>query len=576
MLRMGVNPDWCMPSMLKMSRLGNVNGMSKIRTGNIHRDLMKCLGNPSIPQPCIVQVPMVLSKPGTSMAQQGNVEFPIMLPHEMLAYYYNQHNSTFYKLYMGTEGSAGDGRTALEDFWTSVETVGDPRLHHHPMKQKPDWKTTYIPMALHGDAVPVIKVGKAGTKSFDVTSISPLMAAGQTKIIKQFAFGLFEKCKVATRKGKGKNQQIIHDDNSTTWHIWRVVLWSLHFAFLGIWPTHDADGNAYDPDSEEGNKCGKQSAHGLCLVIHAPKGDLDHLAKEWGLRNYNSKCPCQWCLCGRLQVFPTMRFNYFGEDAAWKTKFLSILEWRASYSSLFYIFELEYITHLNIEPDELHIMHLGTSMYMAGSVLYMLVFQMLDGTPHTNLEQVWSEVVDYYTEHRVVTQFTHLELSMFHHDNNYPKLSGKGAEVKDLIPALHHVWKQHYNPYLRHHMFVDDMLYNQCEAQDILAHHKNEMLLPEDDAILLAHHVDNVLVKYSLLANWADKEGHVLFNVAPKHHYLWHMGQQAKYLNPRKANTMLDETFMGVCKDLAKSCAHGSDANTIHLKCVEKYRWALH
>ena len=58
---------------------------------------------------------------------------------------------------MGTDGSAGDARSALEEFWTSVETVGDPRLDHHPMKQSPNWKTTYIPMAFHGDAVPVIR-----------------------------------------------------------------------------------------------------------------------------------------------------------------------------------------------------------------------------------------------------------------------------------------------------------------------------------------------------------------------------------------------------------------------------------
>ena len=69
-----------------------------------------------------------------------------------------------------------------------------------------------------------------------------------------------------------------------------------------------------------------------------------------------------------------MKYNYVGPDAAWKAKFLTILEWRASYRSLLYIFELEYITHLNIEPDELHIMHLGTSMYTLGSILSMLVF----------------------------------------------------------------------------------------------------------------------------------------------------------------------------------------------------------
>ena len=75
---------------------------------------------------------------------------------------------------MGTDGSAGDARSALKEFWTSVETVGDPSLDPPPMKQSPHWKTTYISMALHGDAVPVIKVGQAGTKSVDATSISPL------------------------------------------------------------------------------------------------------------------------------------------------------------------------------------------------------------------------------------------------------------------------------------------------------------------------------------------------------------------------------------------------------------------
>ena len=90
-------------------------------------------------------------------------------------------------------------------------------------------------------------------------------------------------------------------------------------------------------------------------------------------------------------------------------------------------------------------------------------------------------------------------------------------------------------------------------CQDLLAWHNDKQLLPHDDAMLLAHHVDNVLVKYSLLTNWADKEGQVLINVVPKHNYLWHMGHPAQYLNPRKANTMLDETFMGVVKDLTTS-----------------------
>ena len=66
-------------------------------------------------------------------------------------------------------------------------------------------------------------------------------------------------------------------------------------------------------------------------------------------------------------------------------------------------------------------------------------------------------------------------------------------------------------------MLVEEMLHNQCEVHDMLARHKCNIVLPNADAILLAQHVDNVLVKYGLLANLADKEGHMLFNIAPKH-----------------------------------------------------------
>ena len=90
---------------------------------------------------------------------------------------------------------------------------------------------------------------------------------------------------------------------------------------------------------------------------------------------------------------------------------------------------------------------------------------------------------------------------------------------------------------------------------------------PNADAIRLAQRVDNILDKYSLHATWAGRECHLLCNVAPKHHYVWHMGQQARYLNPRKSNTMLDETFMGVIKDVARSCSR--------VNAVEKYMMGI-
>ena len=150
---------------------------------------------------------------------------------------------------------------------------------------------------------------------------------------------------------------------------------------------------------------------------------------------------------------------------------------------------------------------------------------MVDGSLQNNLEQVWNEILDYYTEHKLETQFTHLELSSFHHQGSYPSCLARYQRSR--------IWFMHCMMFgnsitilLWCIMLVDDMLHNQCEAQEILAHHKDKRLLPIDDTILLAHHEDNVLVEYSSLAYWADMEGCVLCNVAPKHHELWHNTKQ--------------------------------------------------
>ena len=80
-------------------------------------------------------------------------------------------------------------------------------------------------------------------------------------------------------------------------------------------------------------------------------------------------------------------------------------EWRQLYHEFHFVFELPYLSCHNLEPDELHVMHLGTTMYMLGAVLYLLCFNVLDGTPEDNMHAIWTDINQFYTDHRVVTQF---------------------------------------------------------------------------------------------------------------------------------------------------------------------------
>ena len=81
---------------------------------------------------------------------------------------------------------------------------------------------------------------------------------------------------------------------------------------------------------------------------------------------------------------------------------------------------------VNIEPDELHVVHLGSSMYLLGSILHVLCFKLLPGSPTDNMETVWGQISAYYSQHGVPTQYTSLTLNSFcdakASHRSYPKL----------------------------------------------------------------------------------------------------------------------------------------------------------
>jgi hypothetical protein len=130
-------------------------------------------------------------------------------------------------------------------------------------------------MGIHGDAVPVIAIGKPGTKALEVYSIQGALANGSTTQVKHKIYSGFEKCKMATSMKEAMT----------------LVALSLHFLFLGIHPTADHNGNAWADDSSEKALAGKWPADGFFGVLYMLKGDLDHFAKM-ALANYRSNMPC--------------------------------------------------------------------------------------------------------------------------------------------------------------------------------------------------------------------------------------------------------------------------------------------
>jgi hypothetical protein len=338
--------------------------------------------------------------------------YPLILPHIFFAFLFTHNRTAFDNLMLGASRGA---EAHLENFWKNVQERGDPRLAGHPMKSRPNWMQQMVPLALHGDAVPVIRVGKKGSRSYDAYSWQSIIARGTTLEIKHLVFGIFEDNK--------------SDEAMKTF--WNVIVWSFYFLYLGIWPTVDWNGNPFPEGSPEAFLAGTLLANGFCGVLWLLKGDFEHFAKNLYARSYRSNLMCEWCPAdqGKHQANFRLWPNYFESDAAWMAGLFSIDEW-ATLHVLHQIFALGFLSHHNLEPDELHVIYLGIAHYFLGSILALLCYVILPNRPEDNMTVVWTCILQHYSALNVPTQFSSLNLNMIFADlrngwgENYPQLKG--------------------------------------------------------------------------------------------------------------------------------------------------------
>ena len=119
-------------------------------------------------------------------------------------------------------------------------------------------------------------------------------------------------------------------------------------------------------------------------------------------------------------------------------------------------------------------------------------------------------------------------------DKSYPKLKGRGAEIKELVQPLLFAWEALVNCSDDFNHDVKAILETQIDIQTILHIHRDDTFLPVKVANRLRDCVDRFLSLYQGLAHASDQRKDLLFNLVPKLHWLWHLGQKAIFLNPRK------------------------------------------
>jgi hypothetical protein len=241
--------------------------------------------------------------------------------------------------------------------------------------------------------------------------------------------------------------------------------------------------------------------------------------------------------------------------------------------------KLPYLSVWNLECDELHVLHLGVCQYFLGSMLWLLCFRQLPDSPAENMAKVWTQLLVYYKEFGLKDQFSSLAISSFIEEKQartaFPRLKGKGAEVKNLVKPMLAVWSK-FKKRTVHDRRAESALSALDRMLDVIDEHKPDAFFTMESHHKFVSDTNLFLDDYTFLGVEAEKRRELLFSAVPKLHWLFHLAIRSKWLNPRRVACWLDEDFVKFMKRIAARCVAGTALHKVPVATMAKYRWGLY
>ena len=466
-------------------------------------------------------------------------------------------------------------KESLHDFWEAMRGTklleGHPVLTHPceaaPAARRGTFRDWAVPLSLHVDGVPVTGVGKAWSKTLDVYSWCSLLAKGITVHFNFWIWSVFI----------GLISNGVYNTKNT---FWKILSWSFYWFYRGLWPDRDWRGVPYTSGIDFVRRL-KPLADGYFGVLWVVKSDLEALTKEFGLPNYNSNDLCSWCPCHTHTMNP---FEFREEHSEWRRNVITKTQWAMSPYRFHSIFSIPGVAILTFFPDFMHCKHLGCDMYALASILYIIVYQILNyGSPNANMTYLFEKIKTIYARDNTPTQFSNITVSMFTSEREpgvrMPKLSGRAAEVRYLNFPLREIWRELMDRRNMQHVQIECLLNLSCQMEDLLNHYDSSVRFPAVKANEFLQTCMKYLICYNALGYFYSEVAQprqMLFDMVPKCHMLAHCGLKALEINPRLCWCYAGEDFMHTCKRVTSRCVVGNKGAQATKKFCQMYRMGLH
>ena len=160
-------------------------------------------------------------------------------------------------------------------------------------------------------------------------------------------------------------------------------------------------------------------------------------------------------------------------------------------------------------------------------------------------------------------------------DKTFPRLKGKAAEIKAIVPAVLELCSSKMDLMNAQHKLIIMGLTMMTTIETIL----DESALVYKSSDASAKKFEQSCWKFvqinSALASYFHPRNQVLFHHTLKHHYMLHLGIAARHINPRLGWCYQGEAFMKVVKQIVSSSQHGAGPSRVAPKCMRKYSQGL-
>ena len=502
--------------------------------GNISKQLRRSASQGmSLPSLYHVTVPIYNHKRKPLATREWST-LPVLLPHEFIAWLFDKHPSQFSLRFLG-----GRSQTSVASFWESFRH-DDSLIWNHPALRQNTSLDKLCPLTSHSDGVPVTKQG-AGAMSLYVFSVSSPLGIGtslDTKVM----------CSAVPSTITYHPEPRV---NATMEPILKAINWSITALNSGVHP--DVDENGHKLDGKRAELAGTNIAGGWRFLNFQHRGDLEMNANELRLNHWSSNSPCFRCPCSRDTIFDFT-------NGPWKPSSWTNSAFKAPMGE-FWATPGVCMRYVALDPA--HMLDKGILQYVIGSVFKDMVFSKTlapRGCKQTNLQVLWNLIQQFYERHGAHDALSKLDLKDFVNVQSphtcHPDFKpGNMSKCRRLLPFAADLCDE-FNSGNRYDAHRAAALRNLHDLYCVILH--GDDFLSSTEVEKLQRCIDAFLAHQNWLHDfWAKKEI-PMFKITVKSHYLWHMGRDAVYYNPRLGWTYSDEDFVGRIASVCRACTRST------------------